>query len=161
MKNKIEMIDNFLSTEECNNLIDYYKNNKSMQKPHLVNNGKNIIDIDITEIKQFNNLFEKINKHVYDQDCKIEYTKIVKWTDDCSQSLHVDDSSSDTIYSSIIYLNHGYIGGQTFFEEGIVMRPLIGRALFFNGMYYKHGVMPVKKGPRYTLATWYEKRKND
>ena len=46
MKNKIEMIDNFLSTEECNNLIDYYKNNKSMQKPHLVNNGKNIIDID-------------------------------------------------------------------------------------------------------------------
>jgi hypothetical protein len=161
MKNKIEMIDNFLSIEDCNYLINFYINNKSFQKPHPVDNKKNIIDVDITEIKIFNNLFKKINKHVRNQNCKIEYTKIVKWTDDCSQSLHLDESSSDTIYSSIIYLNHDYMGGQTFFEEGMIIRPLTGRGLFFNGMYYKHGVMPVKKGPRYTLATWYERRKND
>ena len=157
MKIKIEIIEDFLTIKECEHLINYYKDNQSMQKPHPVNHGKNIIDVDITEIKEFNYLFKTINDHVYNQGCQIEYTKIVKWTDDCSQSLHVDESSSDPIYPSIIYLNHGYLGGQTFFEDGLIVRPIKGRALFFSGMNYKHGVMPVKKGPRYALATWYKK----
>ena len=32
-----------------------------------------------------------------------------------------------------------------------------GRIIFFDSLFYRHGVTPVKKGPRYTLATWYKK----
>lgn len=158
MKTKIEIIENFFTDEECNNLIDYHKRNHFLQTKHPVNRDKHIRDVDITICKKFSHLLEKLNVHVLEQGCQVEYTKICKWTDDCSQSLHLDDSSPNTIYSSILYLNDGYFGGQTFFEDGLMVRPIKGRGLFFNGMWYKHGVMPIKKGPRYTLATWYKRK---
>tara|TARA_R100001460_G_scaffold25385_4_gene51026 strand:+ start:3997 stop:4497 length:501 start_codon:yes stop_codon:yes gene_type:complete len=161
MKNKIEIIENFLSFKLCKKLIDFFENNTSLSELHPVNYNRYIMDINITGMKEFSYLFNKINKHVYSQKCKIDWIKIVKWTDDCSQQLHFDRSKKNykkikTIYSSIMYLNSDYLGGQTFFEEGLIIKPIKGKALFFNGMYYKHGVMPVKKGPRYTLAAWYK-----
>ena len=156
MKNKIEIIDDFLFPEICDYLINYYENNIFRTNTHTVNNGKSI-NINITKIHEFDSLINKLNNHVYTQECQIDWIQIVKWKDGCSQDLHLDTSSDKTVYSSIVYLNNNYKGGQTFFEEGLVITPLKGRALFFNGIYYKHGVMPVEKGPRYTLATWYKK----
>lgn len=165
MKNKIEIVDDFLSIKLCNKLINYFESNFSKAESHSVGFNKYIMDINITNVKDFNYLIKIINKHVLNQRCKIDWIKLVKWTDDCSQPLHLDQSKKNyseikTIYSSIMYLNNNYLGGQTFFEDGLIVRPIKGRALFFNGMYYKHGVMPVKKGPRYTLAAWYKNIKD-
>ena len=152
VRNKIEIIENFLSNNLCEDLIDFIENNKSL----TFNHTGNLIEIEITKMNRFNDLFNTINNYVYNLNCEIDWIHIVKWRDDCNQDLHLDTSENKTVYSSIMYLNDGYLGGQTFFEDGLVVKPIKGKALFFNGIHYKHGVLPVKKGPRYTLATWYK-----
>lgn len=164
MNDRIEIIDNFLTSEVCDSLIKYFNKNTDMHENHPVDNGDYLIDLEITDKKEFNYLFNLINNYVHSYKCEIDWIKIVKWKDNCFQKLHLDTANrKETVYSSIIYLNEDYIGGQTVFEEGTMIKPIKKRALFFNGMYYKHGVIPVKKGPRYTLATWYKKieEKND
>lgn len=156
MRNKIEIIDEFLSDELCDYFINYFEKNESLRRTHKVNNG-NLVDIDITQYKEFSELFNKINNHVKDQQCKIDWIKVTKWEPNLLQGLHQDDTNPETVYASIMYLNDNYKGGKTYFKEGTVVQPKKGRALFFNGMRYWHGVMPVKEEPRYTIAAWYKK----
>ena len=87
---------------------------------------------------------------------KVDWIQIVKWPVNSFQVLHNDATSDQTTLSSICYLNDNYFGGQTFFEEGTVFTPKKRRMLFFDGMYYKHGVTMVHGEIRYTLATWYK-----
>ena len=70
---------------------------------------------------------------------------------------HLDMAEDRTTLSSIIYLNSNYNGGQTYFEEGTIFKPRIGRAIFFDGHYYKHGVTLVNNNTRYVVAAWYKK----
>lgn len=149
----IQIIDNFLDKKTCEYLIKYFEENPG--KHCLHDTGVNFIEI--KEIKEFDSVLKTINDHVFKiNKYKIDWIQIVKWFDDCSHGLHFDNSSDKTVYASVSYLNEGYIGGQTFFEEGTIIMPRKGRTLFFNGMKYKHGVMPVKKGPRYVLTGWYK-----
>tara|TARA_R100001079_G_scaffold42754_2_gene21637 strand:- start:539 stop:1012 length:474 start_codon:yes stop_codon:yes gene_type:complete len=157
MRNKIEIIDEFLSDELCNYFINYFEKNESLRTTHKVNNGY-LVDIDITKCKEFSDLFNKINNHVKDQRCKIDWIKVTKWEPNLLQGLHQDDTSPETVYASIMYLNDNYKGGKTYFKEGTIVQPKKGRALFFNGMRYWHGVMPVKEEARYTIAAWYKER---
>lgn len=154
---RIEIIDNFLSEEECDYLINFYNANKDIQKRYEINVNKFIKEIHITNIKEFKNLISKINNHVHMLNCEVDWINIVEWQENCNQNLHRDLASKNTVYSSISYLNQGYIGGQTFFEDGTIISPKKGRSLFFDGVYFKHGVLEVKKPPRYTLACWYKK----
>lgn len=146
----IQIVDDFISDTDCQDLIYYFNNGKP-------NEWDRHTYVEITdELKQnkFKYIFDKLTKHTGYQE---DWSHVVKWDDDAKQDLHYDTSSEKTIYSSITYLNDQYLGGQTYFEEGTIIKPIKKRTLFFNGMKYKHGVMPVKKGPRYTLATWYKK----
>ena len=104
MRNKIEIIDEFLSDELCDYFINYFEKNESLRKTHKVNNG-NLVDIDITRCKEFSELFDKINNHVKDQQCKIDWIKVTKWEPNLLQGLHQDDTSPKTVYASIMYLN--------------------------------------------------------
>ena len=89
MKNKIEIVDDFLSIKLCNKLINYFESNFSKAESHSVGFNKYIMDINITNVKDFNYLIKVINKRVLNQRCKIDWIKLVKWTDDCSQPLHL------------------------------------------------------------------------
>ena len=144
----IQIVDDFLSEEECDNLISHFNNYGSFQE------WDECKYVEITNEDKFKYILHRLNVHT---NFKVDWTHVVKWDDDSKQNLHFDTSSEKTIYSSITYLNDTYVGGQTYFAEGTIIRPIKKRTLFFNGMKYKHGVMPVKKGPRYTLATWYKK----
>ncbi len=157
MKKKIEIVDNFLSHEECDYLINFYEKNKDIQRLYQMSNGVPIMEIEITIIKEFDSLREKLNKHVYSQGCKVDWINIVKWGNGCSKNLHQDLASTETVYSSISYLNQGYIGGKTYFEDGTSVAPVKGRSLFFDGVYYKHGVLAVQNPPRYVVACWFKK----
>ena len=60
-----------------------------------------------------------------------------------------------TSLACIIYLNDNFSGGETYFEDGTKFSPVKGRALFFDGNYYKHGVKSVDHGDRYVVAGWF------
>ena len=84
-----------------------------------------------------------------------ELTQITIWPKDSRQESHFDNARDSTVLTSITYLNDDYEGGETYFENGLVIRPEMGKTVFFDGMKYKHGVNPIVKGKRFVLATWY------
>jgi len=153
--------DNFLSKEECNNLIKFYKKNinKKNRKINASQRVSNVfpLAIDINNdlsgyITNFNKMAALIN------DSVVDWGQIVKWTKNSFQDLHFDNASSKTTLSSICYLNEDFEGGQTYFEEGTLFKPKTGRALFFDGNYYFHGVKEILSKERYVLALWYKKK---
>jgi hypothetical protein len=77
------------------------------------------------------------------------------WPTNSERSLHHDDARGSTTLTSITYLNDDYEGGETFFENGVVVKPKKGKTAFFDGNKYYHGVKPITKGERYVLAIWY------
>lgn len=71
---------------------------------------------------------------------------------------HIPRFLSD--YSSVLYLNDDYDGGELFFPEfNLTIKPKLGDLVTFptNSMYI-HGVKEVKYGTRYTIAlSWFRK----
>jgi predicted 2-oxoglutarate/Fe(II)-dependent dioxygenase YbiX len=142
--------DDFITDEEIEQLFLYFKNNKDKCMEW---HGTYTLSLN----ENFSNLGNNINHYALQKyNAQIDWGKFVYWPKDSYQPLHFDNASNNTILSSIIYLNDDYQGGQTFFEEKTVFAPKKKRALFFDGTKYKHGVMPITEGNRYTLAIWYK-----
>lgn len=96
-----------------------------------------------------------------------EYTAVVLWKKSRSHPRHKDNgypSDGDTlknrVYTSITYLNEGYIGGETFIktEHGTdyISVPKTGAIVIFpSDESAEHGVYEVKEGLRVTLPIWF------
>ena len=146
---KTIIVDNFLSQVECHDLINFYKENEKF--------AKKFRDVYPLELSKKHYLKLKLNKISKDFNAEIDWFEIVKWPIGSKQGLHFDMAKNHTILSSIVYLNDNFEGGQTYFEEGTIFKPKMGRGLFFNGQYYKHGVNTVEQNIRYVVAAWYKK----
>ena len=44
--------------------------------------------------------------------------------------------------------------------EGVQIAPIKGRTYYMDGKVYKHAVLNVIKGARFTLTSWYKKEDN-
>jgi hypothetical protein len=144
--------DNFVSKEFCESVINFYKENKNQEKKF-----RDVFTLDLLKENldiNFVNDIHKISKTI--NNSIIDWVQIVYWPTNSFQGLHFDSVSTGTTLSSICYLNNNYEGGQTYFEDGTIFTPLIGRMLFFDGKYYLHGVKKVISGNRYVLAIWYK-----
>tara|TARA_R110000751_G_scaffold274458_1_gene375367 strand:+ start:30 stop:512 length:483 start_codon:yes stop_codon:yes gene_type:complete len=146
------IIDKFLTPEECQFAIKYYENHKKDAQKF-----RDVFPLILFDNIPFLNI--KLNKVAKEFNSQIDWLQIVKWPIGSHQDFHFDKASDKTTLSSIVYLNDEFEGGQTYFEEGTIFKPKIGRGLFFNGQYYKHGVLPVQNHTRYVVATWYKSRK--
>lgn len=146
------IIDNFLSKKECNFLINFYKKNKKKASffrdvyPLKLNKNDSKINFLTEKLEETSKLF----------NCKIHWSELVKWPVNSKQDLHFDLISGETTLASIVYLNEDFEGGQTYYEDTTTIKPVLGRGLFFNGVFYKHGVNKVEKNTRYVVATWYK-----
>ena len=148
------LTDNFLSKKECDFLINFYKSNET--KSFLFRDVYPLkLDIDNSAISF---LVEKLKSTSKLFNSKIDWFEIVKWPIGSKQDLHFDATSNRTTFSSIVYLNQNFEGGETYYEDGTIIKPILGRSLFFDGNYYKHGVKKVKKNTRYVIATWYKNK---
>ena len=145
---RITIVDNFICNEEIECLVNFYKNNK-----HLRKKWHTVFPMDITGL--FKNLENKYN-HFDKKNC-VYWLEIVHWPRGSFQEFHKDVSIQNTVLTSITYLNDDFVGGETIFEDGTIVKPKKGRTLFFDGMYYTHKVNLIKKGNRYTVPVWYKK----
>jgi len=145
--------DKFLTQTECKKLIKFYK--KGLPKSFNTTYPLELNPLEHTS------LVNKINKVGIDiNNSVVDWFQIVKWPfPNKGKNLHTDDTSFKTTLSSIIYLNDDYRGGHTFFKDNTSFAPVEGRAIFFDGKYYPHGVSSIDEGDRYTVAIWLKKNK--
>jgi len=153
MFKKVFMEDDFLNKKECETLINFYKSKplpEGFHGTHPLVLDKNLNNKLLYKI---NNLSLNLNQSI------IDWFQIVKWpASHPGKRLHFDRGHSDTILSSILYLNSDFKGGHTYFEDGTSIAPKTGRIIFFDGNYYYHGVSAINNKDRYTLAAWYRKQ---
>ena len=145
---RITIIDNFISNEQIEYLVNFYKINE-----HLRKKWRDTFPINITGF--FKDLEDKYN-HFDKQNC-VDWLEIVHWPQGSFQEPHKDFASENTVLTSITYLNEDFVGGETAFEDGTIIKPKKGRTLFFDGQHYTHKVNLIKKGNRYTVPVWYKK----
>jgi len=149
--NQALLENNFLTKGECKSLINFYMKNEPSQ---FYNTSPLLLELEnhFNLVKKINKIGMKLNNSV------IDYFEIVKRpAPSTGQRLHFDTAHSHTSLSSIIYLNEGFAGGHTVFEDGTSFAPVTGRAIFFDGQYFRHGVSPIQNKDRYTIATWFKK----
>ena len=179
---KVFEIDNFLTQDECDSLINY-------QKKHSVNNIENwslkdhdsnwnsrIVILDKVDDDIIRKLIEVVHYKIsilcansYNVDYVYpEFSNLVYWAPGMSLGLHADNMwidepekphySSHRDFSAVLYLNDNYEGGKTFFNNGYEVQPKTGRLIYFtSGREDAHGVTEVISGHRYTFALWFTK----
>ena len=150
--------ENFLSKEECNWWIDAFKTFEC--KKELLGSdrkGKETI-VEILHIryiwqlqKAYVEFQKKLSGH-HPKDLHVNYAHVVKWIEGMSMGSHKD--IYDTEYTSLIYLNDSYEGGETFIGDTII-KPTQGKLVSWWGAHLEHGANRVENGTRYTLPIWY------
>lgn len=153
----IIILDNILTVNECNKLINIYENNKD--KSHVWGNPIFYpLNFNFIQNKFTLNILNKIKTivQIYNKNIIIDWAEIVKWIPKTYMNPHVDNASEKTILTSIIYLNNNYENGQTYLTEGTIIAPKIGRMVIFDGRKYEHGVNEILNNFRYTLPIWYK-----
>lgn len=146
----INVYDKFINQEEINFVLNFYNLHKEKATEH---NKTRPLDIQFTSFlnNKINSIAKKINNST------IDWAQIVKWPKGTFQNLHLDTTSAQTTLTSICFLNDDFKGGELFLEDGTLFKPIKGRIVFFDGMYFKHGVKKIKEGTRHTIAIWYKK----
>jgi hypothetical protein len=151
LTNKIIVLDDVISKNECNDVLDQYNPTHEWYGTYPMNVDKS----DKKIMKYMNKIRKQVSKHI-NYNLEIEWCEIVKWPIGSSKQQHIDGTSDKTKFTSITYLNQSYIGGNTYIVDDMVFKPKIGRTVCFDGNFYEHGVNPVDWSDRYTIAIWYK-----
>lgn len=159
------IIDDILSVEECNRLIEYYNTN-ALNLEH----GYNYV---------FKAIVSVFDRKPVDEFSREQVAKILKYMPsnlmpqrahiECREhghNAHYDDKAGMWgMYTTVLYLNDNFTGGNTFINfidgETIEIEPKIGRMVAYNGHKFEHGVTEVSNGLRYTLPIWYTIKPQD
>ena len=148
---KVVVVDDLLSTEQCNECIHYHY----PERKYMDNEVCDIIPSSpLSYIVQ--DLFVKCQRY-FDEHIQVGWAEVVRWPKDSFMGMHYDLADEKTVVSSVTYLNDNYDGGDTVFEDLLEIKPKVGRTIFFHGVQYRHGVSRVIEGQRYTLPVWYNR----
>jgi hypothetical protein len=169
---------NTLSIEQCRLLIDCFERH---QGEHAAQTGSSFWDgryiwqdriprneVQALRVMQQARLVAQVTimqEFQPQQPLYSDTAQIVLWTEGIELTPHADnlepDGSPNTTphrsFSSLIYLNNDYEGGETYFPGfGLRIKPEPGlMVLFGSGPEYVHGVTKMRGGRRYTYAGWF------
>lgn len=159
---------NFLTDEECDTLLNLHQhiNYFPLKRMHR---DTQLVDISnylaMSRLELADDLYfdflryieSKITNHIkqFDEGAYINYWECVKWQQGSSQDAHKDLEIHP--WTSIIYLNDNYAGGETFVGTVDLQQivPHKGKIITFEGATTLHGVTEITKGTRYTVPIWY------
>lgn len=183
LKNYIHVIENAIPLDLCDTIINEYEHDKNWVDAQIngevVNNNirnckiisishNEIIDdnplvrrkIDNDVFLQVSNIIQNIkSKHfhlIVKQDTGYE---LLKYEEGSYYTEHTDsyDKSPRTLSCSLC-LNDDYEGGEfAFFNKKIVYKLKKGSAILFpSNFMFPHQILPVTKGTRYSIITWFK-----
>ena len=150
--------ENFLTPIECQYFINQHSElfnpaNDPRTSYHRKTEIVEIFGFLTQNSKKLNGRLNFIIKNI-DKEAFVNYFQIVKWSTDTFQPIHKDFTHH--CYTSIIYLNDDFKGGETVVEKKKI-KPKQGLMVLFAGDKMTHGVNKIKKGTRYTIPCWYTK----
>ena len=155
--------DNFLTKDECNHIIKYWRDS-SNKRVYDFNKTTIVRLCNLPDDKWIDRLFKFIGakcSSLVDENIMCDNIEIVQWKPGTFMRPHKD--GEDTC-SAIIYLNDNYEGGETGIRfndpkgQELIIEPQQGRMIaFVNGTDkgYYHWVNKVRKANRYTLSLWF------
>jgi hypothetical protein len=147
----ITEIQNFLTADECEWYVNWYKVNENTifrETNEFVTNYEGIeVDRDNPNFP----LFKKISAKVMD------YLRIQRM--DSGVIPNPNPHTHKTPYNFVLFLNEGFEGGNLVFETGEVFEPKVGTMIFFEGE-DGHYPTPVTKGERWVIACFLNSRIN-
>ena len=177
----IQVFDNVLSTENCNLILDEYRNSSEWTDT-FVGDGtvkksiRNCTQISISsqEILQKNlDVRQKLDNVVFESVKQIidDYIsmfptfrididtgyQILRYDEGGFYIQHTDSfKAQQRSLSCSIQLNEDYDGGEfAFFDREMMIRTKPGSAIVFpSNFMYPHEIMPVIKGTRYSIISW-------
>ena len=148
---------NFLTENECDFLISYFKSNYR----GLAHDGTHILPLNDSSRFHFKKslLRRKIRNMITRRHSNLElnYDQIVKWPNGSFKDLHYDKDTGlpkKVDWTLVCYLNDDFSGGRTRVEETFIV-PQKGKMTLFNSKNFSHGVEPVD-GTRYTYIAWWQ-----
>ena len=177
--NNIVEIDNFITHEECELLIDYFKRSprRFVSEDDFWDNR--VVPCGRLSDNKIRVLVEAIQYRVAGKICGYyeedyiypNFSNIVYWGPDMELTPHCDNmhiyhpkrehNTAYRDYSAVLCLNEDYVGGHTIFPElDTEYAGKTGRLIIFpSGRSHLHGVTEVTSGKRYTFALWYTKQR--
>ncbi|MFY0256416.1 2OG-Fe(II) oxygenase [Chitinophaga sp. 30R24] len=180
--NDIRIIDNFVSPEICDEIVNYCNQNQLFQRSrvtqtdteeevsieishHRTSHSSNLNNI--TDLYCLTDIYDRICDLLQIPDDNIEPAQCVKYLPGTFFSPHFDTGSefkNPRKYTIIIYLNDDFIAGETYFPElRMKVTPQKGRAVIFDNLYGNgilcnplslHAGLPVKEGFKYICTIW-------
>ena len=153
----MKVIDNFLSEDECDFLIEYYKKypNKETYNATLLLSMKDTSLFDLRKSWIRNRYLSRIKKEF---PIKLNYDQIVFWPPNSFKDMHKDGRThKNNDWTSVCYLNDDYEGGYTLIEDD-EFKPKKGRLVVFPSKKMNHGVSLVKSRSRYTYIAWWQEK---
>lgn len=182
LEDYIYVVKNALSLSLCNEVLDEFKGSEEWQDTevgsgHVKKNIRNCetIVISFPEVIQKNkDVRHKIDNAIFDgaskciqeynnkfPHCKIEEDsgyELLKYPEGCFYTEHTDSfKARPRAVSCSFILNDNFEGGEfAFFDRKFKYKLEKGDALMFpSNFMYPHEVMPVTKGTRYSIITWF------
>jgi predicted 2-oxoglutarate/Fe(II)-dependent dioxygenase YbiX len=161
------IITNFLNLEDCKYLINYFETNKHKtwnnrkEFSHRTLHFKNVDNIAKQLLSYYQTKLKFFIEHFY--NCYLNNwnePEICRWLTGESMSLHGDNANGvdNMNFSSIMYLNDDYTGGEIQFSDKNKYRLSAGSVIFFDSDKHNfHEVLEIKAGKRYTIPLWFKK----
>lgn len=161
----IQYIEDVLSKEEHEILLEYVKNTDSWEKQPwlvwIVQSG--FLPNDVREIlKKIFEMVYKKSTDLYGVDMDPPLTSglsVVKFEPDFFLPIHTDTLSAESNHiASVYYINDDYEGGEINFpNHGLMIKPKANSLIFFPGNEeYEHQVFTVVDKNRYSSAMWFQ-----
>lgn len=152
----IHIIDNIINDYEnsyCLDLFDTLDFDEKWTERFVKD-----IEVYLNEDKVINEIKRKLvyEASKYKKNICLDWSELDLWPEYSHHNLHLDKTSSETVFTSVLYFNSQFRGGETFFLDGTVVAPVEKRAVFFDGTRYPHGVRPVLFGVRKSMVAWYK-----
>ena len=147
-------IKNFISNVQSDNIITFQKSYFDLNKENcFTHRNTQVIDPPVTnQTEQIYNMLTGFIKTI-NSNLQINYFQIVKWPTGESQPEHKDFDYHP--YTSILYLNDDYTGGETI-VDGTTIIPEKNKLIGFEGDKMTHSVNEITEGTRYTIPCWYK-----
>jgi hypothetical protein len=182
LKDYIYVVKNVLSLNLCDAILNEFKNSDEwvdtivgsgeikkdirncqtivISYPHVIQKNKNI------RHKLDNAIFDGASKCIQEYNTKFPHCKIeedsgyelLKYSEGCFYIQHTDSfKARPRAVSCSFILNDDFEGGEfAFFDRELKYKLDKGDALLFpSNFMYPHEVLPVTKGTRYSIVTWF------